>query len=208
MVRARVVPLQNRAVLRRAEPRTAEALDAELVERVRAADQGAEQTLFNRHAPYILALSFRLLRDSAEAEDVLQETFLDAITQLRGTAAPGRVRQWLAGIAVHKVHRRFRRRKLQAVLGLFRPSDESVLEASAHPDASPEIRAELALLDVALVELPDAERAAWVLKYVEGYGLDDVARLCRCSLATAKRRIARARRVVLVHIELPEVDDA
>jgi RNA polymerase sigma-70 factor (ECF subfamily) len=206
MVRARIVRLPRRTRAREVEA-LPEPTDAELVRGARAGEGAAEQALFRRHAGYILALSFRLLRDPAESEDVLQETFLDAIAQLRRNAEPASLRSWLAGIAVHKVHRRFRRRKLQALFGMVRPSDDSVLESSAHPDASPEIRAELALLDAVLVQLPDVERAAWVLRYVEGYGLDDVARLCRCSLATAKRRIVRAQGVVVAHLELGEGDD-
>jgi len=207
MVRARIVRLPRRTREQDLEPRAPELSDVELTRRVRTGDVAAEQALFLRHAEYILALSLRLLRDSAESEDVLQETFLDAITQLRGSAEPVSLRSWLAGIAVHKVHRRFRRRKLHRLLGIVRPSDDAVFESSAHPDASPEVRAELALLDAALARLPDEERAAWVLRDVEGYGFDDVARLCRCSLATAKRRIIRARAVVLAHVELAERDD-
>jgi RNA polymerase sigma-70 factor (ECF subfamily) len=208
MVRARIVPFPKRKRAVDVEPRVREPSDAELVRRASGGDGAAEQALFRKHAGFILALSFRLLGDHDESEDVLQETFLDAIAQLRGPVEPGSLRQWLAGIAVHKAHRRFRRRKLQALFGMFRPSDESVLESSAHPDASPEVRAELALLDVALARLPDVDRAAWVLRYVEGYDLEEVARLCRCSLATAKRRIARARAIVLAHVELKEEDDA
>ena len=47
-----------------------------------------------------------------------------------------------------------------------------------------------------LAELPARERAAWLLRHVEGYELAEVARLCECSLATAKRRIAAAERVI------------
>jgi RNA polymerase sigma-70 factor (ECF subfamily) len=207
MVRARVVRLPKRRPGHDVEGPAPELSDAELVRRARVGDADAEQAVFRRHAGYVLSLSFRLLRDHAESEDVLQETFLDAISQLRGIAEPVSLRQWLAGIAVHKVHRRFRRRRLQTLLGMFRPSDDSVLESSAHPDASPEMRAELALLDAALACLPEADRAAWMLRYVEGYGLDDVARLCQCSLATTKRRILRAQSVVLAHVELGESDD-
>ena len=206
MVRGRVVRLSSRSRAREAVA-AHEPSDAELLQRARKGDPEAEHALFRRHAGYILALSFRLLRDVSESEDVLQETFLDAIAQLRGSAEPLALRQWLAGIAVHKVHRRFRRRKLQSLLGLVRPSDDSVLESSAHPDASPELRTELALLDRVLARLPDVERAAWMLRYVEGYGLDDVARLCGCSIATAKRRILRARTLVAAHVDLGEVDD-
>jgi RNA polymerase sigma-70 factor (ECF subfamily) len=112
------------------------------------------------------------------------------------------LRSWLAGIAVHKVHRRFRRRRLKALLGVHRAAHDGALEASARAGTSPELRAELGLLDDALSGVADADRAAWMLKYVEGYALDEIARLCGCSLATVKRRIQRTHDVVQAHVEL------
>lgn len=205
MARPIVVRLSTRVRPGKAvQPSTVDMPDAELVHRTRAGDSDAEEALFRKHAPYIATLSFKLLGDRSEAEDVVQETFLDAIRHLRSLAEPRTLRQWLAGIAVHKVHRRFRRRRLQSLLGRTRATDSTVLEACARPDTPPDLCAELALLDLALAPLADVDRAAWVLRYVEGYGLDDVARLCRCSRATAKRRIARALIVVRAHVDLDE----
>lgn len=175
--------------------------DAELAERVQRGDRWAEEALFRKHVDHIAALSLRLLRDRVEADDVVQETFLDAFAQLRG-GAPATLRSWLAGIAVHKAHRRFRRRRLLGLLGLYHSSHEAVLEVQARSSASAEIRAELALLDAALARVADVDRAAWSLRHVEGYTLGEVAAFCRCSLATAKRRIQRADAVVQAHVEL------
>jgi RNA polymerase sigma-70 factor, ECF subfamily len=183
-----------------------DASDEELVSRARSGDGWAEEALFRRHVDYIAALALRLLRDPYEAEEVVQETFLAALTRLR-TSAPVTLRSWLAGIAVHKAHRRFRRRKLLSLLGLYRSSHDAVLEAHAHASTSPELRAELGLLDAALAQVADVDRAAWMLRYFDGYTLGEVADLCRCSQATAKRRIRRAQEIVRVHAEVEEVDD-
>jgi RNA polymerase sigma-70 factor (ECF subfamily) len=180
--------------------------DGELVERIQSGDGWAEEALFRKHVDYIAALSLRLLRDRADADDVVQDTFLDAFAQIRH-AAPASLRSWLAGIAVHKAHRRFRRRRLLALLGLYHSSHEAVLEAHARPSTSPELRAELGLLDSALAGIDDADRAAWTLRYVEGYAIAQVAALCRCSLATVKRRIHRTDMVVQAHVELDGRED-
>ena len=58
--------------------------------------------------------------------------------------------------------------------------------------ASPEERVLLSRVYTVLDELPAKERVAWTLRYLEGERLEDVAKLCGCSLATAKRWIARA----------------
>lgn len=132
---------------------------------------------------------------------------MDAFSQLRGVAVPESLKGWLAGIAVHKVHRRFRRRRLKALLGRAHVLEDTVLAASGRSSTSAELMAELALVDAALHRVPDVDRAAWMLRYVEGYVLDDVARLCHCSVATAKRRIGRARRVVRIHVDLDDAEE-
>jgi RNA polymerase sigma-70 factor (ECF subfamily) len=181
--------------------------DADLAARVQAGDGRAEEAIFRRYFDYISALSVRLLRDRAEGEDVVQDTFLDAFAQIRRGGSPDAMRAWLAGIAVHKAHRRFRRRKLASLLGFHQEFLGDVLMSTAHTGTSPELRTELGLLDGALAVLSDEDRAAWTLRFVEGYSLDEVAALSRCSLATAKRRIGRARLVVDAHVDV-DVENA
>jgi RNA polymerase sigma-70 factor (ECF subfamily) len=53
----------------------------------------------------------------------------------------------------------------------------------------------------ALDKLPARERVPWTLRYVAGEGVSEVATLCGCSLATAKRRIARAHEKLNIHLK-------
>jgi RNA polymerase sigma-70 factor (ECF subfamily) len=99
------------------------------------------------------------------------------------------------------VHRRFRRRKLLGLLGLAGKRDEIALDELADPTVTPETRAELRWLDRRLATLSDRDRAAWILRHVEGFALEEVADACGCSLATAKRRIAAAEEAVRGHFE-------
>jgi RNA polymerase sigma-70 factor, ECF subfamily len=100
------------------------------------------------------------------------------------------------------VRRRLRRRRLLSFLGFTQPSDDAPLEALAPAGQSPEIAAEIAALDGVLRSLPVEQRIAWVLRYAEGETLEDVAKACSCSLATAKRRIAAAEARVSLHVRL------
>ena len=72
-------------------------------------------------------------------------------------------------------------------------------EQASH-DASPEQRAELALLDRALARLPQKPRTAWILRHVVGCSLEEVAAACDCSLTTIKRRLGEAEETVRVHV--------
>lgn len=181
--------------------------DAALVARALGGDRWAEDTLVRRHFGAVAATAARLLGDRDEAEDIVQETFASALTELRHLRDPGAFRGWLLQIAVRKVHRRFRRRRLLRMLGITSGEPEGGLSQLASEDASPEQRAELALLDRVLASLPAPERIAWTLRTVEGMPLEEVAAACECSLATVKRRIAAADRAVRAHVALDRPEE-
>lgn len=134
----------------------------------------------------------RLLNSTADAEDATQDAFLAAFRDLSSLKRPAEFAGWVTRIAVHQAHRRFRRRRLLKTIGLHRHVDDATLEQLADERVAPESRAELSLLQKSLDRLPAAERTAWMLRHIEGYELTEVARLTSCSLATTKRRLAKA----------------
>jgi len=184
---------------------TAQALgDAELVARALGGDRFSRDVLYRRHASYLLAISARILASRSEGEEIVQDTFVVAFAQLGKLREPAAVRAWLAQIAISLVRRRLRRAKLLRALGLDRSSDDATLAALAAPELLPDDRAELALVDRMLGEMPTDLRIAWMLRRVEGLSLAEVASACGCSLATAKRRIAAADSMVARYVSIRE----
>ena len=177
----------------------AERSDAELVYAALAGRRGAEAELYRRHARTIAAVAARLLGRSADAEDVVQDTFLTAFERIRQLRDPELFRPWLVRITVRHVHRRFRRRRLLRVLGLDRGEDDAALARLAVSPFDTETRAELGKLDAALRALSSQQRVAFMLRHVEGYELTEVASACGASLATIKRWLSRADEVVRAH---------
>jgi RNA polymerase sigma-70 factor (ECF subfamily) len=176
--------------------------DALLITAIRDGDRSAEEQLYRRHAGAVLNLAARLLHSREDAMDVLQDAFVTAFEKLDELRDPSAFRPWLLRVAVRLVHRRFRKKKLLGLLGLVsrRGDGEGVsLDALADPTVSPEARAELRWLDRKLMAASDQERAAWLLRHVDGFALEEVADACDCSLATAKRRIAAADAIVRAH---------
>ena len=137
---------------------------------------------------------------------MLQDTFVIALQQMGRLRDPQAVAGWLMQIAVRLAHRRCRRRRLLGRLG-FESGSDATLSLLARAEAGPETVAELALLDRMLRRVSAAERIAWMLRYVEGLSLQEAASSCRVSLATIKRRIARADATIRRHVRLAEVDD-
>lgn len=206
MRRAAVIDLFS--VLERADKARAEAsiADEKLVARALEGDRWADEAIFRKHARFIGSLAGRLLRSRSEAEDVVQDTFALALTELPKLRDPTKLRGWLTRIAVSQVRRRFRRARLLRVFGLDRSEEEVGLADLASPGVDAHTAALLLDLDRALGELDGDRRIAWMLRYVEGEQLEDVAVACGCSLATVKRRIAAADEHVRARVELH--DDA
>jgi RNA polymerase sigma-70 factor (ECF subfamily) len=179
--------------------------DVELVERIREGDAWAKEALYRKHFGALWSTVLRLMGNRADAEDVVQDTFAIALSEFDSLRQAQAVGGWLMQIAIRQSHRRFRRRKLRRLLGLDRTIDDATLELLAHDGTAPEVRAELARVDRVLAKLPPAQRIAWMLRYVEGGSLEEVATACSCSLATVKRRILAAEIEVRKHVRVKEV---
>lgn len=164
--------------------------DAELASRLVAGEQWAKEALYRRFVKSVWCTALRLVGNRPDADDIVQDTFVEALRDVDKLRDPSRMRAWLLRIAVHQAHRRFRKRKLRRKLGMDRSVEEASLEALAQPGTSAEARAELACIDRVLERVTAQQRFAWMLRHVEGMSLDEVAHACDCSLATAKRRIA------------------
>jgi RNA polymerase sigma-70 factor (ECF subfamily) len=181
-----------------------EPTDVELVQRAQRGDAWAEEALFRRHVSRVSQVAQRLLGRTAEAEDVIQDSFVIALEQLPKLREGSAFRAWLLRIVVHQAHRRYRKRRMLTRLGFVAHDDIDTLSGQAREDTDPELKAELKKLDTVLSQLSAKERFAWVLRYVEGYQLDEVATACDCSLATVKRWIARADERVRKHVSIEE----
>lgn len=190
---ARVLPFVRRDAI--------ELPDAELVRQALTGIREAQRALYERHFDALLGRVRRLLGPSDEAEDVLQDVFIEAFRDLHRLDDPSRVRGWLMRIAVHQVHRRFRRRRLLRAVGLDRRNDAERLTQVADTSASPATLVLLRQLDRALRQLPARGQLAWLLRHVEGCELTEVADQCGCSLATIKRSLLEAERALTAHID-------
>ncbi len=178
--------------------------DAELVRCACVGLVWAKAELFRCHAGRLLGLLARLLGSHADAEDAVQDLFVAAFASLHQLRDAQALSGWLTQLAVHQAHRHFRRRKLRLALGFDAPAQDATLEQLADASAPLEVRGDLALLGARLARLPTKDRMAWMLRYVEGYELVEVARLCDCSLATAKRRVAAAQSRIAAHVAIGE----
>jgi RNA polymerase sigma-70 factor (ECF subfamily) len=146
------------------------------------------ETVYREHARYVAAIALRLLGHDTEVDDVVQEVFVVAMRGLRGLREVGAIRGWLATVTVRIARRKLRRRRMRAFVGLDQAPDYAKLVVAASQDKVLAIVRAYRVLD----RIPVDDKIAWMLRHVEGEPLESVAKICGCSLATAKRRIARA----------------
>lgn len=165
--------------------------DAALVVAARAGERWAQEALFTRYGRMALGLSHRILMGRDEADDLVQDAFVYAFTQLQTLQNPQAFAAWLSSIVVRTASKRLRRHRLMVRLGLrgSQPVDpESVIARGTPPDVAAELRAVYTVLE----RLPAEERIALVLRRVEGLELREISERMGLSLATVKRRLSAA----------------
>ncbi len=137
---------------------------------------------------------YRLMGRDADVEDLVQDSFTEAVRGLRRLEDPQSFAKWLGSIVVRTASKLIRRRRLMARLGLHRPKDPIDVETIASRAASPELAAELHAIYEKLELLPTEERIAFTLRRIERMPLTDGGDgdMKALSHATVKRRVAAA----------------
>ena len=183
--------------------RTEREYDQLLVERVRAGDKRAFDVLVSKYQRRLMRLVSRLVHDTAEAEDVVQETFIKAYRALRyfrGDAA-FYTRLYRIGINTAKNHLLAQGRRAATSSDADAEQAESFDDGNKLRDnntpesvlASKQIAATVnAAMDVLPIEL----RTAIVLREIEGLSYEEISEIMACPIGTVRSRIFRAREVI------------
>ncbi len=162
--------------------------DAKLVEQLQQGHAAAAAKLYDRFSGDVNRLVWRLLGADSEHDDVVQQVFLAAWRSVGSLRDPSALRGWMVSITVNTVRSEIRRRRWRRLVQLS--GEREPLELTNTDDHAG--RAALASVYRMLERIPTDERLAFVLRYVEGQALEEVAEALACSLATAKRRLKRA----------------
>jgi len=176
--------------------------DRDLVDRARAGDAGAFETLVRRYQGWVFTLALRMLGDRVEAEDVAQEVFLKAYRGLRGFKGASRFSTWLYAIASHHClsHLKTQRRRPAAAGRTRRGAEgDDPVAAERLPDGAPGADALLERADVARIVqaemacLTEGHRLILVLRDIQGLSYEEIARTLGLELGTVRSRLHRAR---------------
>ena len=176
--------------------RSAAMTDEDVVSRVLAGDTPLFEVLMRRHNERVYRAARAILRDDREAEDVMQEAYVNAYAHLAQFDGRAKFSTWLTKIAVYEALLRAKR------LARYEPLDdraENTLASTTRPP-DPEQQAfagELrALLETAVDALGDGYREVFMLRQVEGLSTAETAEVLSVSEDVVKTRLTRARHAI------------
>ncbi len=161
--------------------------DGSLIARTLAGDLGAFEVLYRRYAAAVFQLAYRLTGNRADAEDVMQDSFLKAHAALGQYRSAAPFWAWLKSLTARSALQHLRRGRYRRCLGL----DE--IPEPALPDSTLPLAA-AADLERALAGLCATDRAVLWLYHGEGYHHAEIAELWGKSLSFSKSRLSRAER--------------
>ncbi|GAA1958853.1 RNA polymerase sigma factor SigM [Catenulispora subtropica] len=168
--------------------------DRDLLARHAAGDGEAFGELFRRHRDRLWSVALRTLGDPEEAADALQDAMLSAYRAAGSFRGDSAVTTWLHRVVVNACLDRIRRRNSRPTVPLPEVETESARPAATDDIATTDLRLALAS---ALATLPEEQRVALVLVDVEGYSVEETARVLGVASGTVKSRCARARAKLL-----------
>ena len=183
------------------EALSASLTDSELVERVRGGESALFEILMRRHNQRVYRVARSIVKDEAEAEDVMQQAYINAYLHLNQFESRAQFSTWLTRIAMYEALARRRKKRPEESLSMH---EESLVDAPGDAfetqQVSPERQAysrELGrLIEDAVDALPETYRAVFMLREVEGLSTSETAEGLGVGEEAVKTRLHRARTMV------------
>src|SRR5262245_720871 len=177
--------------------------EAVFVSRLQANEDAAYDELVRTYSPSIFHVAYRMLGDTAEASDAVQEIFLKVFRSIGGFKGEASLKTWIFKIAFSEILNRLRwwkRRYRHATMSLDESPNENgaaVGSTVASQDPTPEqvlqSKEQETAIQQALGKLTSEHRSIIVLRDIEGFSYNEIADVLGVSIGTVKSRIARAR---------------
>jgi RNA polymerase sigma-70 factor (ECF subfamily) len=170
----------------------------ERIEAGRRGDRDALEALFAPHLPSIERVLFRLVREAADVEDLVQSTIAEAIVGFARFRGDASVKTWLLRIAARQASALWRSpSRRRVVLGVV-PDDAAV--APGRIDAQVEARRHLDRVYHHLAAIAPKKRVAFILHVIDGRAIDDVASIMDASVTATKSRVLWGRRALIARL--------
>jgi RNA polymerase sigma-70 factor (ECF subfamily) len=169
--------------------------DIELVKRAQRGESEAFADLFHAHKARIYSICLRMTNNTAQAEDLTQDAFLQVFRKLSTFKGNSALSTWLYRIAVNTVLMHFRKKALKQV-SLDEPSSHDatmVRREYGSRDCRLSGAVDRITLARAIKDLPTGYRTIFLLHEVEGYEHQEIAKILDCSVGNSKSQLHKAK---------------
>jgi RNA polymerase sigma-70 factor (ECF subfamily) len=170
--------------------------DRTIASRAADGDVRAFEVLMRRYGALISTYAFRILGNSADTDDVVQEAFISAWQDLPTLENYGAVKRWLITVVTRKSIDHVNARRHHD------PIDDAIVQ---DPSDAPDVLAAASSLEEALSralsDLPEDQRRCWVLREVGGYGYIEIAEQLDLPVSTVRGLLARSRKALVREME-------
>ncbi|HJS79045.1 MAG TPA: RNA polymerase sigma factor [Vitreimonas sp.] len=183
--------------------------EAELVRLAQAGERDAFRVIMQRGNQRLFRIARSVVRDEAEAEDVVQEAYVRAFAAIGGFRGEAGVMTWLTRITLNEARGRLRRRRPMVGLGELEAKEKEGAKvirfplsmAADNPEADA-ARAQIRqLIERAVDELPESFRLVFIMREIEECSVEETAASLELKPETVKTRLHRARRLLRKALE-------
>jgi RNA polymerase sigma-70 factor, ECF subfamily len=187
--------ISTEAVSQDANAAVRTATDLELVKRAQQGDSEAFASLFHAHKARIYSVCLRMTNNTAQAEDLTQDAFLQVFRKLNTFKGNSALSTWLYRIAVNTVLMHFRKKALKQI-SLDEPSNHDakmVRREYGSRDGRLSGSVDRITLTRAIKDLPAGYRTIFLLHEVDGYEHQEIAKILKCSVGNSKSQLHKAK---------------
>jgi len=166
--------------------------EEELIKGCLREEAACQKELFNRYAGRMLGVCHRYARNSADAEDILQDAFIKVFDKIRQFKSEGSFEGWIRRIMVNTALKKYSLRRYEKELTGYeiKDRDESGLEPSAYSHLT-----QKELLEM-IHQLPDGYRIIFNLYVIEGYQHEEIAAMLGIQPGTSRSQLVKARNLL------------
>lgn len=174
----------------------------QLVDMCRKQNQRAQMELYRRYYKAMYNTSLRIVKDSFEAEDIMQDSFLSAFTQLDKLSENSKFGAWLKRIVVNNSIGHYHKKQKENTTGiedmLYKLEDQGVEEVQEPANIS------ASQIKEAISELKESYALSLTLHLIEGYDYEEIAQIMQISNGNSRTLISRAKTQLRSRLTLPK----
>jgi RNA polymerase sigma-70 factor (ECF subfamily) len=167
--------------------------DEDLLRRIRGGESAAFGLLVNRYGDNLYRLAVSLVGSTADAEDVVQETFMGAMGRLSAFEGRSSLKTWLTRICVNQASKLRRSRHVRRAATIESSGEDAMRDdALETPEATSRVATRIDVMEM-LQELSREHRRVLVLRELQGLSYDEIASVLNVPRGTVESRLHRAR---------------